>query len=151
MNVYAAVPLQVYILLGSTWMQGCGVQQLQPRFGAYHMCCRAVSLAFMHDRSVPSHCSVEQHPSVSVISGPGQQETHQQAAPYPPNGCLTPQGSVLLAAPLCFMFDSPHAVYRLHRALYCRYVRLPSLLVCHLVCQRSSAMNVLLLTMAGCV
>jgi hypothetical protein len=97
------------------------------RMGAcdpFLMYCRAVSLAFMHDRSVPSHCSVEQHPLITVIPSPSQQEGQQPAAPYPPNGCLMPQGSVLLAAPLCFMFDSPHAVYRLHRAMYCRCVNL---------------------------
>jgi len=31
------------------------------------------------------------------------------------------QGSILLAAPLCFLYGNPAAVYRMHRALYCRY------------------------------
>lgn len=41
--------------------------------------------------------------------------------PYPPCGVLAPQGSILLAAPLCFMYGNPAAVYRMHRALYCRF------------------------------
>lgn len=41
---------------------------------------------------------------------------------WPPCGALLPSGTALLAAPLCFMFEEPVAIYHLHRSLYCRCV-----------------------------
>lgn len=49
------------------------------------------------------------------------------AAVYPPCDAPPMQGLVLLAAPLCYLYAQPHAVYRLFKAMYCRQVRLPIL------------------------
>lgn len=108
-------------------------------------------LALLRDPRVGTHCSVAPHPAISVSMELPASESQQVAgvtavtagapsqpgasqaspatvtAPFPPCGVLLPQGSVLLAAPLCFLHDSPAAVYRLHRALYCRYCRSGSL------------------------
>lgn len=53
-------------------------------------------------------------------AGPGGPEVVAGATPFPPCGVMQPQGSILLAAPLCYMYDHPAAVYRMYRAMYCR-------------------------------
>ncbi|KAG2433744.1 hypothetical protein HXX76_008107 [Chlamydomonas incerta] len=40
---------------------------------------------------------------------------------WPPSGVLPYRGLSLLAAPLCYLYDSPASSYKLLRALYCRY------------------------------
>jgi hypothetical protein len=40
---------------------------------------------------------------------------------YPPSGVLPHQGLATLAAPLCYVYEHPGLVYRMHVALYCRY------------------------------
>ncbi|EFJ43152.1 hypothetical protein VOLCADRAFT_119175, partial [Volvox carteri f. nagariensis] len=47
---------------------------------------------------------------------------HPQHPPYyPPSGVLPYRGISLLAAPLCYMYDSAASSYHMFRALYCRY------------------------------
>ncbi|MEW5318783.1 MAG: hypothetical protein WDW38_009973 [Sanguina aurantia] len=40
---------------------------------------------------------------------------------FPPSGVVPFQGQVLHAAPLCYLYSSPAALYRMYRAMYCRY------------------------------
>jgi hypothetical protein len=42
-------------------------------------------------------------------------------AAYPPLGALPHRGLPLLVSPLAFLYDSPHAMYGMFRAMYCRY------------------------------
>ncbi len=98
-----------------------------------------MQLAFLRDARIASRCSVKPHPCVVVQPAAGSAplpapppasaggapaqadgQQHPLQATFPPCGVLLPQGSVLLAGPLCFMYDEPAAVYRMHRALYCR-------------------------------
>lgn len=44
------------------------------------------------------------------------------AGVYPPCDAAPMQGMVLLAAPLCYLYGQPHAVYRMFKAMYCRWV-----------------------------
>jgi len=88
---------------------------------------RSVVLAFLRDMRVPRHCSVEPHPrpvdlaaavATSVASSTGRQPA---GTPYLPTSIVPGRGLALLAAPLCYMYSSPDAVYRMFRAMYCRY------------------------------
>ncbi|MEW5306035.1 MAG: hypothetical protein WDW36_008536 [Sanguina aurantia] len=40
---------------------------------------------------------------------------------FPPSGVVPFQGQVLHAAPLCYLYSAPAALYRVYRAMYCRY------------------------------
>lgn len=88
---------------------------------------KAVLLAFSRDRSVLHHCAVDPCPAFTasyetVPPIAGLPPVAPVTAPFPPSGALPHRGLSLLAAPLCyFCDDDPAVVYRLFRAMYCRY------------------------------
>lgn len=88
-------------------------------------------LAFYRDRQVQGCTSVEQRPGIAVVSDAVSaamgvtwaNRNPENAAPslQPPYGTLPVKGLVMLAAPLCYLFEHPAAVHRLFRSMYCRH------------------------------
>eukprot|EP00877_Chromochloris_zofingiensis_P003595 jgi/Chrzof1/13236/Cz07g25210.t1 len=77
---------------------------------------RAIMLAFSRDASIGKACAVQPAPRLAAETKDGK-----LIRPYPPSGLLPYNGLAAYAAPLCYLYDHPAAVYRIFSALYCRY------------------------------
>ncbi|GMH35762.1 hypothetical protein BSKO_03630 [Bryopsis sp. KO-2023] len=75
---------------------------------------RSVLLAFSRDPAIGQCSSI---PSVHFINA-GTDETDMQ---YPPSGVLPFKGLIMLAAPLCMVYDDPTDVFVVFRSMYCRF------------------------------
>lgn len=79
---------------------------------------RALLLAFSRDASVMQQAATPPHPVLAVAS---DSPTECPLPAYPPSGVLPFQGLSAYLAPLCFLYNSPAAVYPVWHAMYCQY------------------------------
>jgi hypothetical protein len=86
--------------------------------GAGSFPCRAVLLAFSRDASVMHQAVIPPHP---VLAASSQLQSQRPLLAYPPSGVLPFQGLSAYLAPLCFVYNSPAAVYPVWHAMYCLY------------------------------
>lgn len=77
---------------------------------------RCVLLAMSRDASVAAHCSLRPFPRLEGVGAYGD-----VLSPYPLSGVVPFHGMAAFAAPLCYLYRSPAAVFHMFRAMYCRH------------------------------
>ncbi|KAK9823267.1 hypothetical protein WJX72_001466 [[Myrmecia] bisecta] len=77
---------------------------------------RAMSLAFTRDPTIAPCCAAPPQPRLEGCGRDGVRHGR-----YPPSGVLPCRGSVLYAAPLCYLYEDAAQCYGMLRAMYCRF------------------------------